>query len=394
LYTHPTAGWVWTDLAEGPSAIYAAGYVGDISMIYRITVTVSGATVTLGAPTVVAEMPRGEQVKSTYSYVGTYLVVGTSKGCRIALINTDGSLSLGPLVVRSDDGCVDAVASGSFVYVTVGTKGDAGDRVNRAGLYRIDLSTNLNGNPLDFAASADIVVPTGTAGTASSGKVTVASNVIWFATNSGGGIYRQNDNYVSEGWVETGRIRMGTVESKAWRSIRIINDSAAEGATTAYASSSDSLAPSTWSPVVSNTQTDPDQTGSLNAAAPVPLSSIYVAFKFTRGATATVTPIFQGYQIKSVPAPRRAELVQVPVMCFDREQDRQGVPFGRDGGAWMRFGVLKQLEATSATVQWVDYTTGEAAEAYIEQVSWDRVTPPTRNSRNAGGIVTVLLRLV
>jgi hypothetical protein len=98
--------------------------------------------------------------------------------------------------------------------------------------------------------------------------------------------------------------------------------------------------------------------------------------------------------LKSVPAPKRSELVEVPLLCFDRETDRQGVRFGSVGGAWLRFQALKVLEASSATVQWRDYTSGESAEAFIEQVAFDRVTPPSRQNPNDGGIVSVTLRLV
>lgn len=391
LYTHPATGWTWTDFAEGPAAIYASGYVGDTSLIYRITVGTTATTVTLNQPTVVAELPRGELVKSLYSYVGSYLIVGTTKGARVGLINSDGSLTLGPLTVESTDGCLDATADGSFVYVTVGSKGEAGNRTQRSGLYRIDLGTPLTGNPLKFSMAADLVSPSGTAG--SCDQVTSAGGLLWF-TSSTAGVYRQNSNYVSSGWLETGRIRMGTVESKAWRMLRVLGDTAAEGSITAYASSSESTAPSTWTPVVTNSQSDPDQSGSLNAAAPVPLSSIYLAFNLIRSATTTTTPIFIGYQLKAVPAPVRSELIQVPVMCYDSEKDRNGYIYGSSNGAWARFQAVKALENTSATVRWVDYTTGEAAEAYVEKVDLTRLVNPTKGLTGGGGIMQVTLRLV
>lgn len=391
LYTHPSSGWGWTDIAEGPAGIYVSGYSSDTSEIMKIDVTSTATTVDLAQPVVVADLPRGETVKSLYSYVGSYLIVGTSMGVRVALINTDGSLSLGPLVVECSDGVDDAVASGSYVYVTVGAQGDAGDRATRAGLYRIDLGTNLNGEALQFAHAADLVAPSGTSGNAT--QVTVAGGLLHFVV-SGNGIYQESADYVDEGWLETGRIRMGTVESKVWRSLRITGDPAHEGATVVYASASESSAPSTWTRVFTNTQTEPDQTGSMNSAAPVPLSSIYVAFNLTRGATTTDSPVFNGYQLKSVPAPVRSELLSIPVQCFDMEKDRQNVPYGSAGGAWLRFQALKALEAAAGTVQWLDFTTGEAAEGFIEKVSWDRVTPPTRNEKSPGGIVTLLLRLV
>jgi hypothetical protein len=255
----------------------------------------------------------------------------------------------------------------------------------------MDLGTNLNSSALDFATAPDLVTPTGVSGAVH--QVTTAGGLVVF-TAATSGVYQESaTDYVSVGWLETGRIRMGTVESKAWRSVRVTVDSGYSGTVSAYASASETIDPASWAKIVDVTYLDPDQYGSLNSAAPGPLSSLYLAFKMTR-AEATVSPVFMGYQLKSVPAPRRAELVQVPVMCFDRESDRQGNLYGTNGGAWLRFAALKQLELTQATVQWQDYTTGEAAEAYIEQVSWDRVTPPTRNSKNAGGIVTVLLRLV
>lgn len=390
LYTHPTTGWTWTDVSEGPSAIYAAGYAGDQSIIYRITIGTTTTTVTLDQPTVVAEMPRGELVKSLYSYVGTYMIVGTSKGVRIAVINTDGSLSIGPLVVESADGCSDAVAVGSFVYVTMGAYGEGGDRSNRAGLWRIDLGSSLVSNPLKFAAAADLTVPAGIGGSCS--QVTSAGGLLFF-TSSGVGVYKQNTTYVSEGWMETGRIRLGTVESKAWRTLRIQSDKSKVGTVTAYASVSENSTPSTWSAAVSASNVTGDETGSLNAAAGGPVSALYLAFKLTQGSSAD-TPAFVGYQLKAVPAPDRAELVSVPLLNFDRECDSRGVWSGDDGRAWTRFQQLKVLEESSSTIQWRDYTTGETAEAFIEQVSFHRTTPPTRNQSGAGGILTVLLRLV
>lgn len=392
LFTHPATGWVWTDFAEGPSAIYVSGYSGDTSIIYKIGVNTSTTTITLNQPVVVAEMPRGELVKSMYSYVGTYLVIGTSKGARVAAINDDGSLTFGPLVVESADGCSDAVAEGSFVYVTMGAKADAGNRVRRAGLARIDLGTNLNKNPLNFASAADVVCPSGLTGAAH--QVTTAGGKVWFTvTGTGGGVFRANDNYVSEGWLETGRIRLGTVESKAWRNVRILSDESSAGTITAYASTSTAAAPSGWNSVVSISTGTFDLFGSLNATASTPVSAVYLALKLTRGST-TTTPVLTGYQVQAIPAPKRTELIQVPLMLFDYEVDRQGVKYGMPGSARSRWIVLKQMESASNTVQWRDFTTGESSEVFIEQVSMSRTNPPTRQSSSSGGIATVTLRLV
>lgn len=386
------SGWTWTDIAEGPSAVYLSGYVGDTSTIEKVSVTATTSTVTLDVPVVVADMPRSETVQSLYSYVGAYLIVGTSKGCRVASIQSDGSLALGPLVVESSDGCRDAVAVDNFVYVTVGSKGLVGDRSTRGGLYRINLGQNLNQSPLLFAYAADLVAPAA-AGSGAAHQVTIAGGSLFF-TVTGYGVVRQQSTFVSEGWLETGRIRLGTVESKAWRDVRLLGDPGMSGSVEALASTSDSVALSAFSPVITVTGTSPDLVGRLTTAAPSPASSMWVAFKLSPSNDRTVSSRFNGYQLRAVPAPRRTELISVPVLNFDFEVDRMGARYGAKGNAWSRFQSLKQLEASAAAVSWIDFTTGEQAEAVIERVSFRRTTPPTRSLSGNGGIVTVLLRLV
>ena len=395
LYTHPASGWTWTDIAEGPSAIYAAGYSGDTSMIFKIDVTATSSTVTLAVPTVVAELPRGEIAQSLYSYMGSLMVIGTSKGTRIATVNNtytaSGTLTVGPLTLAIADGCSDAVADGTYLYVTVGSLGEVGDRTNRPGLYRINLSTNLNQNPLLFASAADLVAPSGVSGSCS--QVTISGGVLWICVD-GAGVYKQSSDYVDEGWMETGRIRLGTVESKAWRDLRVLTGSNPSGTIRAYASLNDVSAPSLWSPIIDILSGQVDATGSLLAAAPSPAASLYVAIRVLRSSTTTLTPSFGGYQVRAIPAPRRSELIQVPVMLFDHEVDRQGAAYGTVGNSFVRYAQLKAMEATASTVVWRDYTTGEVAEVYIEQVSYSRVTPPTRSRSGNGGIAMVTMRLV
>lgn len=394
LFTHPIAGWVWTDIAEGPSAIYAAGYSGDTSLIYKIDVTATSTTTTLSQPVVVAELPRGEIVYSLYSYLGSYMVIGTSKGARLATINNSytasGTLTLGPLTVTSADGCKDAVADGSFVYVTMGSKGSAGNRETRPGLWRINLSTNLNQNPLLFANAADLVVPTGETGTTN--QVTLAGGKLWF-TADGTGVFQQVTDYVASGWIETGRIRLGTVEAKAWRDVRLLGVPDMGGTVAARASLYSSPTPSTWDQIISISGNDPDATGKLVATFPTPQSDLYLSFNLTTS-DYTVSPTFAGYQVRAIPAPRRSELIQVPLLCYDFTVDRVGSRYGHIGLSWEMYQLLKNLESSASTVQWRDYTTGERAEAYIEQVKMTRTTPPTRNVSGMGGVLTLTLRLV
>ena len=392
LYAHPNSGWVWSDFAEGPAAIYASGYSNEESTIFKIDVTATTTTVDLSVPVTVAEMPRGEQVLSMYSYVGSFLIVGTSKGCRVASIQDNGSLVMGPLLF-TDVIVDDAVASNRFVYVTVRDKGEAGNNVQRAGLYRIDLGQSLDGaGSLQFAYAADLVAPVDVTGQAHS--VTVAGGYLWFSVN-GEGVYRELDTFVSDGWIQTGRIRLAIMENKSWRDLRVIGTNNLQGTITAHASVTGSGDPSTWDTVIVVNNEVNDSSGKLNAAAPNPAPDLYVAFHLQSNPECFCSSKLIGYQLRAVPSPRRNELIQLPLRMFDYEKDRQGSSYGRTNGAYDRFAALKIMEANGGTVAFTDHTTGEQLEVYIESITWKKTLAPSRGDRrNSGGILTLLLRSV
>ena len=395
LYEHPNSAWIWSDFAAGPTAIYASGYDDEVSVIYKIDVVATSTTVTLSVPVVVAEMPRGEQVLSMYSYVGSFLIIGTSSGCRVASISDNGTLTMGPLVFNGSY-VDDAVAYGKYVYLTVRDKGEAGDNVQRAGLYRINLGQSLNNtsfsSSLQFAYAPDLVAPVGTTGEARS--VTIADNKLWFSVN-GSGVYREMDTYVDDGWIETGRIRLGVMENKSWRDLRLIGANGLQGTVTAYASVTEAGDPSTWDSVISVNAATNDAYGKLNAAAPLPTPNLWLAFHLESDTECSCSSKMIGYQLRAMPSPRRNELIQIPVRMFDYEKDRQGSSYGRTNGAFDRFSALKQMENIGNTVVLKDHTTGEQLEVYVEQVTWKKTLAPSRGDRkNIGGIVTLLLRSV
>lgn len=394
LFSHPNSDWKWTDFADGPTSIYASGYSLENSAIYRIGISTTATTTTLSQPVIVAEMPRGEDILSMYSYVGSYLIIGTTNGVRVASINDDGSLTIGPLVV-TDAPVDDAVAFGSFVYVTTRNKGNAGDRTQRAGLFRIDLGQTLNNNPLNFAHAADLTIPSTSTATGNAVSVTTSDDKIWFCvTGTDGGVFKQQDTFVDSGWIETGRIRLGTVEKKGWRDIRLLSKSGFAGTSTAYASTTETGSPSTWSLAIIGSGENNDITGKLNVAAPSPEPNLYLAFNLQKDTATGETAKLIGYQLRAVPAPERTRLLSVPIMLFDFVTDRKGLKIGRTGFAWDTLQKLQQLEEDSVVVQWRDFTTGEAATVYVERVSFTRMTPPTNRVSGVGGVATVLLRIV
>ena|GEM_PF-3161896 len=392
LYSHPNADWIWTDFADGPNAIYASGYTGEYSAIYSIGINVTTTTVTLDQPIIVAEMPRGEDVLSMYQYVGSFLILGTTKGVRVAQINQDASLNVGPLLF--DEGPVDdAVGLGRYVYFTVRDKGRSGDRQNRPGLYRLNLGKFLDNDPLNFALASDLVTPADHPGDAIT--VATSNDLIWFGvTGTPGAVYRQNSTYVDEGWIETGRIRLGTMEKKAWHDLRLVGISGLQGTVTAHANVNGTTSPSNWSSIVSIQTGQEDSTGKLNIAVPFPTTDLYVAFHLQSNPECSCSAKMIGYQVRALPSPRRNELLQIPVLMFDWETDRQGGKYGSYGNAYRKFKQLKNMEEVGATVTFRDFTTGERLEVYVEEVAYDRTASPSIGTKRhgSGGVVRVLLR--
>ena len=76
LMTHPNGNWTWTSFAEGSGFIYAAGYSGTKSLVYKIGLT-DDATA-LSKPIVAAEPPVGEKVVLIYGYLGQFIFMGTA----------------------------------------------------------------------------------------------------------------------------------------------------------------------------------------------------------------------------------------------------------------------------------------------------------------------------
>ena len=108
----------------------------------------------------------------------------------------------------------------------------------------------------------------------------------------------------------------------------------------------------------------------------------------------TQGPIFKGYQAKATIATPRQRAMSFPVYCFDVESDRFNVQVGYEGRAFDRIQTLENVEEDGDIVTFQDFTTGETRQVAIEQISFNRGTPPDRGFSGFGGILTITLRTV
>jgi hypothetical protein len=191
-YKHADPTWKWVAIAEGPNRVYFAGspdselataenlnasnmQPANHSIIYATGLDQQGNSnlvQTLYAPVAVAELPDGEYISSMISYLGTYLILGTSAGVRVALMDGNGGLVVGPLVCETVNPVEHLSAYNNFVWAAgqprIRIQENDGINVESAAtqwlaasptLIKIDLSKITQANSLMFAWSEDQSYP-------------------------------------------------------------------------------------------------------------------------------------------------------------------------------------------------------------------------------------------
>jgi hypothetical protein len=388
VYTNPNTNYHYTSIAASGPAIYTAGHSGIYSSIQKYTlVTSTGAMPSLTQAIVAAEFPPGEVVEKLYYYLG-YMMIGTSKGARVAIVSPDdGSLSYGPLVVETSQPVYDFAARDRFVWCA------SGIGALDAGLIRIDLGQNIENEPLRFAYANDLQATQTTTHYTTGVAFIGTTNRLAFCTEfetTNGAVYMESATVLrSTGYVTTGAIRYGTLEPKNYKFIRARGDFT-YGAMDIYAIDASN---NTYTIISYNSSVGTPEAATTNPEGP----QEYLSYKFTLSRSATSTsqgPVFKGYQIKSLPATARQRVIQFPVWCYDVETDRYNVKTGYEGRAWERIQTLEDIEKLGDIVNIQDFTTGERVQGIIERVNFTRKTPPSGQFDGFGGVLIITVRTV
>ena len=385
LYTHPNANWVWSSIAEGPSAIYISGYDpnGTSSSVFKVALDVANSNAlgfpTLETPTVVIDLPQGERINDFDVYLGTYAVLATNLGFRVGISDATGNISYGPLLY--DQAACNAIAfRDRFAYIATTVDGEAG-------LIRTDLSTNILANSLFFPWAYDLIA---TGISASANQVAFFGNSDRAAFSTGNTVYAESTtSLVPTGYLRTGFIRYNTLETKIFKLMQARVDTSNGGIVIQSVDSLDNFA----------------TIGSFSQESAVPEINInypqtaqeYLGFQFTfsRSTTdASKGPLFTGYQLKSLPAVPRQRLIQYPISCFDHESDHFGVEIGYEGSAFARMAQLELIENRGDSIQIQDFRTGESYIGLIEEMDFRNATPSDKRFSGYGGLLLVTIRTI
>ena len=379
-YTHPNADWNWTSISESGNAIYVAGYAGGNSAIYKFTLSTAGAMPTLTSGVIAAQLPIGEIVNKIEYYLG-YLMIGTNKGVRAAEISDqDGSINYGPLIIEESNGVYDFAFRDKYVWATGSVDG-------YAGLYRIDLGTELE--TLRFAYATDAYLD-GVTGYATTVDFVGNTNQIAFTTSGSNGIAIQSTTTLStSGYLTTGNIRYSTLEPKNFKRL-LARGSFTYGSMTLNTVDANG---NEYDHISYDSSVPPVEVTTSNPAT----AQEYVAYKFAMyrdGTTSSLGPVFKGYQAKATIATPRQRLVSHFVYCFDEETDKNNSRTGYSGRAYNRIVALETIEENGDIVTWQDLNTGESRQVQIEGINLINTTPPDKNSTGFGGILEIVVRTV
>lgn len=386
-FHHLNAGWTWNSFDDGPNAIYASGSAGAQSEIWRAAVDNTGSVPTILSGTTTAVMPRGEIINNIYSYLQTFMAICTTKGVRIAAINSDGSLTYGQLLWSTDN----------FMGTTASVKGVIGsDRFlwvgvtnvinGQSGTARIDLGTTTTGTSANssFAYAKDVSTHT----TGSTTSVAALGNSQLIATAvSGKGVYVQDPSALeTAGSLLTSRIRYNTTEPKLFKFLTVRTPNTFAGSINIFIDDPTG-AENSLTTISQNTVS----TANIGLTYPINAAE-WVAIRFTLNqGTTTTGPVMNNWQIKAMPGTTRQRLITVPLLVFDHAKDKMG---NRTGQTKNAFTVIQQFEALATkgdVVLFQDLNTNENLVVIINDYEFEQLAEPQPNQEGLGGFLTVSL---
>lgn len=382
--SHTNTAWTWTSVVNTPKAVLASGYVGNSSSIYQITATdKTDGSITLSAPTIVAEMPSGEIINNMFCYLGAYLGIGTNRGCRVGLVD-DVGLTYGQLLFTNTNGVNSFAAYGQYLWAG-GSNLVAGNH----GTKRISLG-DQEGNAyvrvvLTRYPYANDVYADETANSFLDLHILSDGKKVFLTSN--GSLFIENTVKVSSGYFLTGQTRYSTYENKLFKKVAVKGEF--PSTTTVNITSVTNTGSE------SNIFTVDSTDYSLDIAPRSPQYSLGFKITLYRSTTdTTVSPTVRGLQVKAIPAVNRQEILQFSVLCFDFESDMHGNKKGGVNTARDRYLELFRDTKLGDIVLIQDFHTGESFQAIIEEMQFQQVAPPRPNTSGFGGVITIQARTV
>ena len=367
LFAHPNTNFTWVGFAGGQNYIYAAGYSGTTSLIYKTIIKADAST--LDTPTVALQLPEGEIVTALDSYLG-YVLIGTTTGFRFASADGDGNLVVGPLIKV---GQVDAFASqGQFVWFSYKNLD-----TTSTGLGRMDISNQVSTNQPAWAS--DLMV---------TGQGAVPSISMYGTrpvfTVTGLGVYCEHaTNLVASGTLETGLYRWGVIDPKFVPKWDLHTESLNGSVAVA-------ISPDKQGYTTIGTASEAGTSASTFDGLEPYIVDVEVRLTLTAKAGLLLGPVVNRWMGRAYAAPFRSEIFSVPLLLHKRVNVR-----GRD----YFFDVEDELERLRLLVSEpsvISYQENKSKYSVIvENIQWKPLdSPQSPNEWDWDGTCVIIMRSI
>lgn len=372
LLPHPNSDFSWVGFAAGTAAIYAAGYSGDKSLIYRTAVKADGTA--LDVPVIAGELPDGEIIRSIDGYLGLILL-GTDKGVRFAEADNNGDLVIGPLI---ELGAAVRCFEGQGRFAWFGWTNYDG---SSTGLGRLDLHTDTGvANVPTPAYASDLMA-------VAQGNVLSAATFQdrrVFAV-SGSGVWAESSDLVAQGSLDTGLLTFGIADAKIGVFLDVRHQPL-NGSHRAYIAGDGGAFTQIGSDnVAGRTVDDPFPVGQLRA------ETFEIRQELYRSAVdTTLGPVLTRHTLRANPSAVAGVQITVPLRLFRTVNVGAGVETV-DVLAELVF--LERVRSSGRVVTYQELTTQYAVT--VESVEW---VPNNRSDSDAGpvyeGVALVTMKTV
>lgn len=401
-FTHQNSAYVFTGVSETGTSILVSGHAGGtVSQVHRFTLDTAGAMPVLTSGVVSLQMPVGEKIQSMYAYIGYFVGLGTNRGFRVATSDVNGNLAYGPLVVQDPLGVGVQAISGYDRFMFIGNQGNTmipqqgwvnpSEAAVTDALIRVDLSQTTSTGSQPYCNDAMPWPSGGTAYAAPTGSpvnsivnMGQSSHKAWSTGKFVWSDFTAPASKTPVGFLYTPKIRFNTLEPKHFKYIYARHQNITDG-------SIDILG---QNPNMLLTTIAPGVTGSSTVAAATPFyisdfgsAQEWFQLKFVLHAgtvNVNYSPIFNGYQLRALPGVSRQVLIEIPLLCLDRENDRDGVLHGYDGYAFERINALEQLTASGNIVLLQDLNYNVSNLVIVDDYQFEQQSPELARTSSAG----------
>lgn len=365
------ANFTWVGCAEGRNAIYCAGYAGDKSLVYRLTIKPDGSA--LDQPIVSAELPDGEIVRSIGSYLG-FIFLGTDKGVRYCEADGAGNLTLGAPFGPTGTRCFE----GQDRYIWYGWTNYDG---TSTGLGRC--------SPRRFA-DVEQRVPSYASDLMATTQGTVLS-VVTFGSRryyavSGVGFYGETATLVSSGTIDMGRAIFGVAGAKTATTLDITFGPSFAGSVQALLATNGSSSFTSLGTYASGAS---DDTGTQFAITSYRAKMFEVRITLTQGST-TTGPTLTSWLLKAEPAAGQTEDLVWPLIVWEKQKDAADTPFEMNCAYVLD--IIKGWRASRTLLSAQE--AGQSYSVFVRDYEWHPESKNSDGSAWQGTLVVVAKNLL